>query len=173
MQHSSSVSRRSIIGDSGNPYVVALVILAMALVAVAGYRWLPKADVQLAVGNCRLDQQTACAADLPGGGRIEVAVAPRPVATSQAFEFRADLAGIRPNSVEVAFTGVEMNMGATRLPLEALGEGRYAGRITLPVCVTGGMLWQATVLIDADRRLLSVPFRFESRHGGSTAAVGL
>lgn len=161
------------IGDSGNAYVVALVILAMVLVAVVGYHWLPKADVQLAVGNCRLDQQTACAADLPGGGRIEVAVAPRPVATSQAFEFRADLAGIRPNSVEVAFTGVEMNMGVTRLPLEAQGEGRYAGRITLPVCVTGGMLWQATVLIDADRRLLSVPFRFESRHGGSTAAVGL
>ncbi|MBK9596636.1 MAG: hypothetical protein IPO57_15375 [Rhodocyclales bacterium] len=153
------------IGDSGNAYVVALVILAMVLVAVVGYHWLPKADVQLAVGNCRLDQQTACAADLPGGGRIEVAVAPRPVATSQAFEFRADLAGIRPNSVEVAFTGVEMNMGVTRLPLEAQGEGRYAGRITLPVCVTGGMLWQATVLIDADRRLLSVPFRFESRHG--------
>ena len=89
------------IGDSGNAYVVALVILAMVLVAVVGYHWLPKADVQLAVGNCRLDQQTACAADLPGGGRIEVAVAPRPVATSQAFEFRADLAGIRPNSVEV------------------------------------------------------------------------
>ena len=81
------------IGDSGNAYVVALVILAMVLVAVVGYHWLPKADVQLAVGNCRLDQQTACAADLPGGGRIEVAVAPRPVATSQAFEFRADLAG--------------------------------------------------------------------------------
>ena len=153
------------IGDSGNAYVVAFILLAMALVAVAGYHWLPKADVQLAlVDNCRLDQQAACAADLPGG-RIEVAVAPRPVATSQAFEFRADLAGIRPNSVEVAFTGVEMNMGVTRLPLEALGEGRYAGRITLPVCVTGGMLWQATVLIDVDRRLLSVPFRFESRHG--------
>ena len=165
MRHSSSVFWRSMIGDSGNAYVVALVILAMVLVAVVGYHWLPKADVQLAVGNCRLDQQTACAADLPGGGRIEVAVAPRPVATSQAFEFRADLAGIRPNSVEVAFTGVEMNMGVTRLPLEAQGEGRYAGRITLPVCVTGGMLWQATVLIDADRRLLSVPFRFESRHG--------
>ena len=113
------------IGDSGNAYVVAFILLAMALVAVAGYHSLPKADVQLAlVDNCRLDQQASCAADLPGGGRIEVAVAPRPVATSQAFEFRADLAGIRPNSVEVAFTGVEMNMGVTRLPLEALGEGR-------------------------------------------------
>ena len=37
------------IGDSGNAYVVALVILAMVLVAVAGYHWLPKADVQLAL----------------------------------------------------------------------------------------------------------------------------
>ncbi|MEZ5615275.1 MAG: hypothetical protein R3E35_08675 [Rhodocyclaceae bacterium] len=145
---------------------MALVILAMVLVAIAGHYWLPKAEVQVGlVENCRLDRQAACAADLPGGGRIEVGIAPRPVPTSQPFDFRVDLAGIRSRDVEVVFTGVEMNMGVTRQRLEALGDGRHAGRVTLPVCVTGGMLWQATVLIDVDRGRISVPFRFESRHG--------
>lgn len=156
---------RSTVKDSANPRIVATIILAMALVAVLGYRSLPKADVALPfVEDCRLDRQ-ACASDLPEGGRIGIAIEPRPIPAARPFNLRIDLAGIRPDRVEVDFTGVGMNMGVTRLRLQAAGSGRYAGQVTLPVCVTGSMVWQATVRLGLGRRVISIPFRFESRHG--------
>lgn len=150
--------------DSASPYIVAATLLAMACVAVAGYLLLPKADVLVPlVEGCRLDQQ-ACASDLPGGGRIEVAIEPRPVPTAQPFRLRITLDGMQAEKVEAEFTGVGMNMGATRLRLEAADGGRYTGQVSLPACVTGGMTWQATVFLDDGRRVISVPFRFESGH---------
>lgn len=150
---------------SGAPWIALAVALTMLLVASIGYLWLPKADVPLPlVENCRLDLQ-ACASDLPGGGRIGIAIEPRPIPSAQPFNLRIDLIGIRPDRVEVDFTGVGMNMGVTRLRPEAVGNGSYAGQVTLPVCVTGSMVWQATVRLDLGRRVVSIPFRFESRHG--------
>jgi hypothetical protein len=66
--------------------------------------------------------------------------------------------------VPVDFAGVSMNMGFNRPALAQAGPGRFAGQAVLPVCVTGRMTWQATVLIDAGSRRIAVPFRFEAGH---------
>ncbi|GAB4169567.1 MAG: hypothetical protein Fur0039_08470 [Rhodocyclaceae bacterium] len=146
--------------------IAAATMLAIVLAAVLGYRFLPRADISLPlVEDCRLDRR-ACAVDgLPGGGRIEMAIEPRPAATARPLTLHVRLEGIRPDKVEVDFSGVEMNMGVTRLPLNAAGGGRYSAEVTLPVCVTGGMLWEAKARIDVGRRTISVPFRFETHHG--------
>lgn len=141
------------------------VALGMLLVAVLGYRWLPKADVPLpAVEDCRLDQQ-ACAANLPGGGRLVIGIDPRPIPTTRPLRIEVAVSGLDTAGVEVDFAGVGMNMGYNRPRLEALGDGRYAGQATLPVCVTGTMAWRATVRIEAGRQIISVPFRFDTRPG--------
>jgi hypothetical protein len=150
---------------SGRHAPALAVALGMLLVAVLGYRWLPKADVPLpAVEDCRLDQQ-ACAADLPGGGRLVISIDPRPIPTTQPLRIEVAVSGLEPAGVEVDFSGVGMNMGYNRPRLEALGAGRYAGQATLPVCVTGTMAWHATVRIEAGRQIISVPFRFDTRPG--------
>ena len=69
--------------------------------------------------------------------------------------------GRQPVGVEVSFQGVDMNMGLHRLPLAAAG-GRFVGETTLPVCVTGRMVWQATVMLETGRANVTVPFRFVS-----------
>ena len=38
----------------------------------------------------------------------------------------------------------------------------FAGDATLPVCITGGMVWQATVLIERGRERIAVPFLFDT-----------
>ena len=144
------------------PYPAIGAMLAMLAVAVLGALWLPRADVQVPlVVDCRLDRQP-CAAALPGGGRLEVALDPRPVTTSGPIRVSVTVAGLRLEQVGVDFQGVDMNMGLHRLALAEAGAGRFAGETTLPVCVTGKMVWQATVLIAAERKNISVPFRFES-----------
>ncbi len=135
----------------------------MLIAAAVGYLWLPRADVTLPlVENCRLDRQ-ACAAPLPGGGRVVVVLEPKTAAASP-LRVTVSVAGAQVDRVEIGFQGVEMNMGLHVLPLAAVGEGRFAGETTLPVCVTGKMLWQATVLLQVGRKDISLPFRFESGH---------
>ena len=137
----------------------------MLAVAVAGYLWLPRADVALPlVENCRLDLQ-ACASGLPGGGRVEVVLEPRGAPTASPMRVTVSVEGAQADRVEVGFQGVDMNMGAHVLPLTAIGAGRFVGETTLPVCVTGRMIWQATILLEVGRKDISVPFRFESGHG--------
>ncbi len=136
-------------------------IAAMLLVAAAGHLWLPRADIALPlVEGCRLDRQ-ACSAALPGGGNVEVALEPRPVPTSAPVRIVVTVGRVRPSAVAVRFEGVDMNMGLHRVPLQATG-GHHVGEATLPVCVTGRMVWQATVELEIGRENVSVPFRFES-----------
>ena len=149
-------------GNKSGFYSAYAVILAMLAAAAVGYLQLPRADMLLPlVADCRLDRQI-CSAALPDGGRLEVSLEPRPVSTITPIRVSVSIAGLPAGRVEVEFQGVDMNMGLQRLPLVSAGSGRFSGETTLPVCVTGQMVWQATILIEADRKNISVPFRFES-----------
>jgi len=147
-------------------HIAAGAIFTMVLVAVLGYLALPKTAITLApVEGCRLDQRACSAGGLPGGGSIELMIEPRPVATSRPFTLHAHIEGLHPAKVAVDFSGVEMNMGITRLELLSAGGDRYSGQITLPVCVTGAMLWQASVVLETGDKVISIPFLFRTTHG--------
>jgi len=143
-------------------------ILLIALVVVVGYKLspllLPKADltVQPAAG-CNL-HQTPCAAALPEGGRVELSILPRPIPMVAPLQVAVRIEGTTARQVEVDFTGVDMNMGLNRPRLVDQGEGRFTAEATLPVCVTGNMDWQATVLVETDKARIAAPFRFSSHH---------
>jgi len=149
-------------GALKNFYPVLAAVLAMLIAAAIGYLWLPRADVALPlVEGCHLHRQ-ACASPLPGGGRVEVAL--ESMAAAGPMRVTVSVTGVQADRVKVGFQGVEMNMGLHVLPLAAVDEGRFAGETTLPVCATGRMIWQATVLLEIGRKDISVPFRFESGH---------
>jgi hypothetical protein len=99
---------------------------------------------------------------VPGGGRIELSIAPRPIPMVAPLVVEVKLAGIAPAKVEVDFAGVDMNMGFNRPELAAAGPGLFRSEAMLPVCVTGKMAWQATVIVEADRQRIAAPFRFNS-----------
>lgn len=144
------------------PYLPAAAVAAMIVVAWLGYVWLPRAEVMLPlVGNCRLDREV-CSATLPDGGRVELALEPRPVPKAAPMRVILMVRGAQPAQAAIEFRGVEMNMGVHRLPLAAGGDGRFSADTTLPVCVTGRMLWQASVDLEFGRRVMTIPFRFES-----------
>lgn len=143
-------------------------IATLIAIAVVGHRYspllLPKVDVtgQIEAG-CNL-QQRACAATLPDGGRIRLSITPRPIPYLQALTVEVSTTGIEARKVEVDFAGASMNMGYNRTQLAAAGSGRHSGETSLPVCVSGGMTWIATVLIETDRQRIAVPYRFDVGH---------
>lgn len=141
-------------------------LLLIALVVVVGYKLspllLPRADVVVQPDPaCNLQRQ-ACAVTLPSGGTVELAMGTRPIPMVRPFEVQVTTTGFSPGRVEVDFAGIEMNMGLNRPELAARGNGRFAAQVTLPVCITGAMDWQVTVLIENGSERIAIPWRFGS-----------
>ena len=141
-------------------------ILLIALVVVVGYKLspilLPRADVVVQPdAACNLQRQ-ACAVKLPSGGSVELEMGTRPVPMVKPFEVRVTTSGISPGRVEVDFAGIEMNMGFNRPELAPHGNGLHAAQVTLPVCITGAMDWQVTVLVENGGERIAIPYRFSS-----------
>lgn len=138
----------------------------IALVVVVGYKLspmlLPKADVTIQPDPvCNL-QREACTVQLPSGGNVTLAMGTHPVPLVKPFEVQVATSGFSPARVEVDFSGIEMNMGYNRPELTARGVGSYAAEVTLPVCITGSMEWQATVLIETGSERVAIPYRFST-----------
>ena len=143
-------------------------ILALIAIGAAGYwfspQLLPKGDVAATPDPaCDLHRQ-ACSATLPGGGRVELAIGPRPIPTMQPLQVDIRVDGLSANKAEIDFAGVGMNMGYNRPQLPQLAPGRFGGNASLPVCVTGAMRWRATVLLETERQRIAIPFLFETSH---------
>lgn len=150
-----------------NFLIDAAIILGLILTGVAGYWFspllLPKSDISATPDPaCDLHRQS-CGATLPDGGRIELSIAPRPIPMVQPLAVEVRISGLEAKKAAIDFAGIGMNMGYNRPELPAAGPGRFAGSASLPVCITGTMAWQATLLLETDRQRISVPFRFDSK----------
>jgi len=147
-------------------FVDLAIVLALILIGAAGYWFspllLPKSDITATVApGCDLQRQ-ACAATLPDGGRIELSISPRPIPVLQPLAIEVRVSGLAVRQAMIDFAGVGMDMGYNRPALSAAGPDRFAGSASLPVCVTGTMPWQATVLLETESQRIAVPFRFAS-----------
>lgn len=143
-------------------------ILALILTGTIGYKLspllLPKADLTANPDpGCDL-QSGPCGAPLPGGGRLRFSLSPRPIPVVEPLAMAIEIDGMAADKVAVDFAGVSMSMGFNRPVLEQGTPGRFSGQAILPVCVTGRMVWQATVLVDSGSQRIAVPFRFEAGH---------
>lgn len=141
-------------------------MLLIALLVVVGYKLspmlLPKADVTVQPDpSCNLQRQS-CAVDLPSGGQIELSSSVLPIPMVKPFEIRVATVGISPARVEVDFAGIDMNMGLNRPVLVQRSPGQYVAEVSLPVCITGLMDWQVTVLVETGGERIAIPYRFSA-----------
>lgn len=147
--------------------VDAIGIIALALVVVIGYKLSPlllaKADLTVQPDpGCDL-HRAPCTASLPGGGQLRLSIAPRPIPVVSPLRLEVEVVGREASRVDIDFAGVDMNMGYNRPELAALGGGRFSGQGTLPVCITGGMDWRATVQVETDKERIAAPFVFSTQ----------
>lgn len=142
----------------------AAILLALAILGVVGYKlaplFNPKTDIALPMSACDLARQ-ACVATLPNGGQLEFSIEPRPIPSLKPLKLQATLKGSEAHKIEVDFAGTDMKMGYNRPTLEG-SNGRFNGQANLPVCITGKMSWDATVLVETGKALVAIPFRFEA-----------
>lgn len=156
--HSAPPPRRKLLID-------ALVIAALIALGIAGYQLAPllkpRSDVALPLSACDIGK-TPCVIALPDGGTLEVAIGPRPIPALKPLQLQAIARGGKVRGVEIDFAGVDMKMGINRPRLQEQGGGHFTGEASLPVCITGTMQWEATVIVDTAGALIAAPFRFVS-----------
>ncbi|MFA7317787.1 MAG: hypothetical protein WC029_09555 [Sulfuricella sp.] len=150
---------------SNKPLVATIAALILAIGAAAGARlWLappnPEASVTAPLDPACDLQAGPCSSDIPGGGRIELAIEPRPIPLLRPLRLVVKTQGLYARLVEVDLTGLDMNMGYNRPQLKQEGEHQFTGETVLPVCITGGMAWQAAVVVTTPELKAVAPFRF-------------
>jgi len=155
----SSATRRKLVIDIG---ILAAVAALGILAFYASPLLAPRSDVSLPVSDCDLGSGP-CAVTLPTGGVAEIELSPRPIPALRPLQVSVALRDSNADKVEVDFAGVDMQMGFNRPQLTPAADGRFNGTTSLPVCVTGSMPWQATVMIHSGRSIIAVPFRFDVR----------
>lgn len=144
--------------------LIAGIALGAGGMAFGGYRlWQlqhpPVEQVVTPDPGCDL-QRNPCAVTLPGGGRLTLAIAPRPIPLIEPLALEVRVDGASARKVEVDFSSPDMYMGYNRHALEAASAGVYAGKAVLPVCVRTRMTWRARVVAHTDHGLVSVSFTF-------------
>lgn len=149
---------------SNKPLFATIAALILAIGAAVGAKLLltptPEASVTALLDpTCNL-QAGPCNSDIPGGGRIELSIEPRPIPLLRPMRIVVKTQGLDARLVEVDFTGVDMNMGYNRPQLKQEGEHQFSGETTLPVCITGHMSWQAAVVVTTPKLKVVAPFRF-------------
>lgn len=148
--------------------ITAIVALVVAIGATVGAKlWLsppPATTVSAALDTACDLHAGPCASAIPGGGRIELSIEPRPIPLLRPLRLAVKVEGMEAGKVEIDFTGVDMNMGYNRPELKRENGNRFTGQATLPVCITGRMAWQATVMATTDKIRVAAPFRFVTTH---------
>lgn len=142
--------------------IVALLATALAITAAVKLSPPPQKISLSLNAACDLNQGP-CVASLPGGGRLELSLEPRPIPVLKPLKLQVRTTGFKTGSVEVDFAGVDMKMAFNRPRLVPGKDGLFNGEAALPVCVRDQMAWQATVLVKSDDKRIEVPFRFETK----------
>lgn len=135
--------------------------LVLAVLAKALF-FIPRGPSMLSLNeSCSLSRET-CSMSLPDGGRLEFELGPRPVPLLFPLKLEIRVTGSNARPLEVDFYGVDTPMAFNRAFLSPSGAGIYSAQTSLPICATGRMVWQATVLLENGTRQMLAPFRFET-----------
>ena len=142
--------------------------LLIVLIVVVGYKLspllLPQSDLSITPDPACDLQKQACSVALPNGGKVFFSVNTQPIPLVKPFEAKVEVQGAEAKNVAIDFAGVDMDMGFNRPQLAEKTAGVFIAEVSLPVCVTGQMTWQATVLLDTPDARVAIPFRFVTGH---------
>jgi hypothetical protein len=126
-------------------------LLAAALIAIAVAGWWLKRPADAQPVACA-DPVAGCRFSHAGGeATLRFSAVPGPM---EAFRVEVRAPGAGRASAEFQMIG--MDMGFNRYDLKPAGDGAYAARVTLPICVSGRRDWM--LRLDLDGARYAVPF---------------
>jgi hypothetical protein len=149
-----------------------IAILSIVLIGVVGYKLsalvAPKADRTLMpAADCNL-HKASCSVSIDSG-KLTLNLSPTPIPLIKPIQIEAHVEGIDVLRIDADFAGIGMNMGLNRPQLQEQGKGRFLANTTLPVCITGSMQWELTLLVETNTEQILIPFRFSTPDEGANS----
>ncbi|MFW1677192.1 hypothetical protein ACFVYJ_05345 [Pontibacter sp. JAM-7] len=142
---------------------LAVTCCGLLLVLLLGRHWLPANNTPLSVSpDCDISQQACTARDSQQAIALEILT--RPVTSMVPLDIMVNLENIPAQNVTLNLQGVDMYMGIHQVALSpTTNPAQWQGELTLAICTTGEMRWQATVIAHhADKQTLA-NFEFSAR----------
>ena len=145
-----------------------IAMLVIALVALVAYKlypaWMPLAEHRIeAPLDCDLNK-APCRINT-GSGWVQLGMTPLPIPLAKPFTLELQSSGVSISRVDVDFSGIGMNMGLHRPQLLPIAPGRFEAETSLPVCISGFMVWEVTLMVETSTGHLLVPFRLTTTGG--------
>lgn len=91
---------------------------------------------------------------------MAVSIEPKPIPLTTPIHLVVKIKDREFKSIEVDFTGVDMNMGFNRTKLIKSESSLFSGEMILPVCIRNKMEWEAKIVLRGDDGSVLAPFRF-------------
>ena len=152
-------------------FLTLLIIEAFILCIVCAYFLISSSDIyRWYVGstnftkqdkNCDL-QEEACSVTLEDGSDITLSINPRPIPLMKPIELSVKTKGINLDSLKLKVYATNMNMGLIEKSLGKTAKNSYEGRITLPTCIVGNMIWNVNIIANKPTKSIGATFEFKT-----------
>ncbi len=122
-------------------------LLALMVAAAALWRLLDQpVAIQERVAACS-PAPGPCSLQLPDGAKVTLSISPSPPKPLSPLMVELQAEGGVEVPTGLVVEGVEMDMGRLTVPLMPVGDGVVSGRLVLPVCTLGEMVWAVKVAV--------------------------
>jgi len=152
-------------------FLKLLTIEAIILCLVCAYFLISSSDIyRWYVGNTNFTKQDkncnlqdgACSVTLKDGSNITLSINPRPIPLMKPIELSVKTKGINLDSLKLKVYATNMNMGLIEKSLGKTAKNSYEGRITLPTCIVGNMIWNVNIIANKPTKSIGATFEFQT-----------
>jgi hypothetical protein len=145
-------------------FVITVVLVALAVAGYIGARyWQSPPTAQLLNDGAACDlTEGDCKHAMPDGGSVVLRMSPRPVPLMHPVRISVQALDTTLLPAYLEITGLNMNMGLTRVPLQQGADGAWIGETIVPVCSRRHMQWQAALFLRSGRRLYRLNDEFDT-----------
>lgn len=152
-------------------FLILLIIEVFILCIICAYFLISSSDIyRWYVGNtnfikqdknCDL-QKEACSVILEDGSDIILSINPRPIPLMKPIELTVKTKGINLDNLKLKVYATNMNMGLIEKSLSKTTKNIYKGKITLPTCIVGNMIWDVNIIANKPTKSIGATFEFKT-----------
>ena len=152
-------------------FLILLIIEILILCLVYAYFLINSSDIyKWYVGNtdfikqnknCDL-QKEACSVTLKDGSNITLSINPHPIPLMKPIELTLKTKNINLDKLKLKIYATNMNMGLIEKTFNKISKNTYKGKITLPTCIVGNMIWNVNIIANKPTKSLGATFEFQT-----------
>ena len=96
------------------------------------------------------------------GSNITLSIEPKPIPLMKPIKLTIETKNVNLDKLDLKVFATNMNMGLIEKSLKKVNKNRYEGKITLPTCIVGNMIWNVNIIANKPTKSLGATFEFQT-----------